>query len=60
MSFNFVNLACVQNYFNLEILIHGVFLLCMRGKKRSMAVYKDIWAAMIGEDLYMKGNHSML
>ena len=33
MSFNFVNLACVRNYFNPEILIHGVFLLRMCGKK---------------------------
>ena len=40
MSFSFVNLACVRNYFNPEILIHGVFPLCMRGKKQSMAVYE--------------------
>ena len=33
MSFNFVNLACVQNYINPEILIHGVFPLRTCGKK---------------------------
>ena len=63
MSFNFVNLACVRNYFNPEILIHRVFPLRTHGKKQSMAVYKmescmqgyhvyeDIWATMIKEDL---------
>ena len=40
MSLNFVNLAYVRNYFNPEILMHGVFLLCMRGKKQSIAVYE--------------------
>ena len=41
MIFSFINLACVRN-FNPEILIHGVFPLCMRagGKKQSMAVYE--------------------
>ena len=40
MSFNFVNLACVRNYSNPEILINRVFPLCTRGKKQSMAVYE--------------------
>ena len=32
MSFNFINLACVRNYFTPEILIHGVFPLRTCGK----------------------------
>ena len=35
-----MHLACARNYFNPEILIHRVFLLCTHGKKRSMAVYE--------------------
>ena len=40
ISFNFVNLACVRNYFNPEILIHGVFPLRTHGKQQSMGVYE--------------------
>ena len=49
MRFNFVNLACVRNYFNPEIFIHGVFMLwCsmtayeMESRMRGYHVYKDI------------------
>ena len=58
MRFNFVNLACVWNYFNTEILIHGVFThWCsmaayeMESCLQDYHVYKDIWAAMIVEVL---------
>ena len=63
MRFNFVNLACVRNYFNPEILMHRVFMLMaayeMESHVRSYHIYQDIWAAMI-EYLYEKENHSMM
>ena len=42
MIFSFINLISMCKNFNPEILIHGVFPLCMRtsGKKQSMVVYE--------------------
>ena len=39
--FNFVNLACVRNYFNPEILIHGVFTLWY-----VLVEYGSVWSGI--------------